>query len=177
MFPPPGVDSRDNFFSCERPVDADCPGRVYVGICATGRRMPPSTVRVYATVMAAAQKVFDTWGDTADPWMTTIGYFNSVRELAGTRRLVEDEVRSRLADKRPRGLARRTLGPAEELTSRQSSRNIPLILERLTNTFSATGQRDPDWKKRPYDVVLATNMISVGVDIERLGLMVMLGQP
>lgn len=177
VFPPPGVDSRDNFFSCERPVDADCPGRVYVGICATGRRMPPSTVRVYATVMAAAQKVFDTWGDTADPWMTTIGYFNSVRELAGTRRLVEDEVRSRLADKRPRGLARRTLGPAEELTSRQSSRNIPLILERLTNTFSATGQRDPDWKKRPYDVVLATNMISVGVDIERLGLMVMLGQP
>lgn len=177
VFPPPGVDSRDNFFSCERPADADCPGRVYMGICAIGRRMPPSTVRTYTTAMAAAQKLFDTWGDAADPWMTTIGYFNSIRELAGTRRLVEDEVRSRLADKRPRGLARRTLGPAEELTSRQSSRNIPIILERLTNTFSASGQRNPDGRKRPYDVLLATNMISVGVDIERLGLMVMLGQP
>ena len=177
VFPPPGVDSRDNFFSCERPVDADCPGRVYMGICAIGRRMPPSTVRLYATALGAAQKLFNEQGDDADPWMTAVGYFNSIRELAGTRRLVEDEVRSRLADKKPRGLAPRTLGPAEELTSRQSSRNIPLILERLGNSFSANQPRESDWRKRPYDVVLATNMISVGVDIERLGLMIMLGQP
>lgn len=178
VFPPPGVDSRDNFFSLERPVSEACPGRVYMGICTTGNRMPPTTVRVYATVMAAAQHLFDQFGQVADPWMTTVGYFNSVRELAGTRRLVEDEVRHRLEDKLQRGLARRSLRAVEELTSRQSSRQIPQILDRLGIPFVApqpTGGKAS--AKSAYDVVLATNMISVGVDIDRLGLMVMLGQP
>lgn len=112
--------------------------------------------------------------------MTTVGYFNSVRELAGTRRLVEDEVRSRLWDPRQRGgLARRRISRTEELTSRQASHNIPGILERLGNRFEAAGSGGDaaDWARKPYDVVLATNMISVGVDVDRLGLMVMLGQP
>lgn len=180
VFPPPGVDSRDNFFSLERPVSEQCPGRVYAGICSIGQRIPPTTVRLYATVMAAAQSLFEQYGVDADPWMTTVGYFNSVRELAGTRRLVEDEVRSRLADPRQRGgLVRRRIARTEELTSRQASHKIPGILERLGNRFdpAGSGGEGEDWTRKPYDVVLATNMISVGVDVERLGLMVMLGQP
>ena len=180
VFPPPGVDSRDNFFSCERPVSEQCPGRVYVDICSIGQRIPPTTVRVYATVMAAAQSLFERYGSDADPWMTTVGYFNSVRELAGARRLVEDQVRSRLADPRQRsGLARRRISRAEELTSRQASHKIPGILERLGSRFetAGSGKDAEDKAQKPYDVVLATNMISVGVDVERLGLMLMLGQP
>lgn len=177
VFPPPGVDSRDNFFSLERPVSDGCPGRVYMGICTTGNRMPPTTVRVYATVMAAAQRLFDQVGAAADPWMTTVGYFNSVRELAGTRRLVEDEVRRRLEDKLQRGLARRRFWNVEELTSRQGSHKIPHILDRLATPFLPVQHDAAASPQKAYDVVLATNMISVGVDIDRLGLMVMLGQP
>ncbi|HIU17828.1 MAG TPA: helicase [Candidatus Avidesulfovibrio excrementigallinarum] len=180
VFPPPGVDSRDNFFSLERPVSEQCPGRVYVGICSIGQRIPPTTVRLYATIMAAAQSLFEQYGVDADPWMTTVGYFNSVRELAGARRLIEDQVRSRLADPRQRsGLARRRISRTEELTSRQASHKIPGILERLGNCFESAGCKGEaeDKAQRPYDVVLATNMISVGVDVERLGLMIMLGQP
>lgn len=176
VFPPPGIDSRDNFFSLERPVSEAFPGRSYLGLCSIGHRMPPVSVRLYATVMAAAQKLFNEYGEAADPWMTTMGYFNSVRELAGMRRLVGDVVRGRLADKNQRGLARRSIYMVEELTSRQPSRKIPEILERLSNRFQGAVQDLPQ-SMPPYDVVLATNMISVGMDIERLGLMVVHGQP
>lgn len=172
IFPPPGVDSRDNFFSIERPITEESPGRAYMGICAIGYRMPPTMVRIYATVLAAAQLLYEKYNDAADPWMTAIGYFNSIRELAGIHRLVRDEVRGRLAGSYQRGLSSRKPILSEELTSRQPSRNIPRILETLSHGISSKAQR-----KGFYDVVLATNMISVGVDVERLGLMLVQGQP
>jgi superfamily II DNA or RNA helicase len=119
--------------------------------------------------------------------MTLTGYFNSIRELAGTRRLMEDDIRSRLRDADQRGLARRQIrfGGVEELTSRKSGADIPQILERLEVVFDQAqeAQRSADRKAGrqpatpPFDAVLATNMISVGVDIDRLGLMVVAGQP
>ena len=74
----------------------------------------------------------------ADPWMTLAGYFNSIRELAGTRRLVEDDIRARLRDADQRGLAKRRVRALEELTSRKSGTDIPKILERLEATFDKT---------------------------------------
>ncbi len=136
--------------------------------------------------MASAQVLFEKYDSLADPWMTLAGYFNSIRELAGTRRLVEDDIRARLRDADQRGLAKRRVRALEELTSRKSGIDIPKIMERLEATFDKTleAQRAADRKEGkqttsavPYDVVLATNMISVGVDIERLGLMLVAGQP
>ena len=144
-------------------------------------------IRVYVALMASAQRLFEKYDNLADPWMTLAGYFNSIRELAGTRRLVEDDIRTRLRDADQRGLAKRQIrfGAVEELTSRKTGTDIPKILERLELIFDKAqdAQREADRKAgkqpatRPYDAVLATNMISVGVDIERLGLMAVAGQP
>jgi hypothetical protein len=187
VFPPQGTSIEDSFFSIQRPAGVEYPGRRYLGICAFGRRYPVAMIRVYVALMASAQRLFEKYDNLADPWMTLTGYFNSIRELAGTRRLVEDDIRTRLRDADQRGLAKRQIrfGAVEELTSRKTGTDIPKILERLELTFDKAqdAQRDADRKSgqqataRPYDAILATNMISVGVDIERLGLMVVAGQP
>lgn len=187
VFPPQGTSITDSFFALQRPAGPEYPGRRYLGICAFGRRYPVTMIRVYVALMAAAQKLFEKYDNLADPWMTLTGYFNSIRELAGTRRLVEDDIRTRLRDADQRGLAKRLIryGAVEELTSRKSGADIPKILERLEIIFdnAQEAQREADRKAgrqpttRPYDAILATNMISVGVDIDRLGLMVMAGQP
>lgn len=187
VFPPQGTSIKDSFFAVQREAGTQYPGRRYLGICAFGRRYPVAMIRVYVALMASAQKLFEKYDNLADPWMTLVGYFNSIRELAGTRRLVEDDIRNRIRDADQRGLAKRRIwiGSVEELTSRKSGTDIPKILERLEVIFdkSQEAQREADRKAgnrpapRPYDAILATNMISVGVDIDRLGLMVVAGQP
>jgi hypothetical protein len=187
VFPPQGTSIDDSFFSLRRPAGEQYPGRRYLGICALGRRYPVAIIRVYTALMGAAQALYEKYDNLADPWMTLAGYFNSIRELAGTRRLVEDDIRTRLRDADQRGLAKRRIwmGAVEELTSRKSGTDIPGILERLETIFDSAqeAQRVADRNAgraplpRPYDVILATNMISVGVDIDRLGLMVVAGQP
>jgi hypothetical protein len=171
IFPPQGLDVEDNFFSRQRPPGATTPGRRYIGICANGRRMKAALIRVYVAHLAAAQVLFDKYGPAADPWMTLVGYFNSMSELGGMRRLVEDDVSSRLYKMDRRGLGKRKKPILEELTSRKSSAVIPEVLSKLELSFGGAGEA------RPLDVLLATNMISVGVDVKRLGLMVVTGQP
>jgi len=171
IFPPQGLDVEDNFFALQRPPSEHIPGRRYLGICANGRRLKAALIRVYVAHLAAAQVLFEKYAAAADPWMTLVGYFNSMSELAGMRRLVEDDVSSRLYKMDRRGLARRRKPNLEELTSRKSSAVIPEVLSRLELSFGGAGEA------RPLDVLLATNMISVGVDVKRLGLMVVTGQP
>ena len=187
VFPPQGTAITDSFFAVQRTAGPQYPGRRYLGICTFGRRYPVAMIRVYVALMGAAQKLYEKYDNLADPWMTLAGYFNSIRELAGTRRLVEDDIRARLRDADQRGLAKRLVryNAVEELTSRKSGTDIPKILERLETIFDKTqdAQRVADAKvgkipqQRPFDAILATNMISVGVDIERLGLMAVAGQP
>jgi len=186
VFPPQGTSIRDSFFALQRTVSPESPGRRYLGICAFGRRYPVAMIRSYVAHMAAAQVLYEKYDHLADPWMTVAGYFNSIRELAGTRRLVEDDIRARLRDADQRGLAKRRIRALEELTSRKSGTDIPRILERLESVFDKATevQRAAERKEGkqpstsvPFDVILATNMISVGVDIDRLGLMLVAGQP
>jgi hypothetical protein len=186
VFPPQGTSISDSFFAIQRASGTEHPGRRYIGFCAFGRRYPVAMIRNYVAHMAAAQVLYDKFDRLADPWMTVAGYFNSIRELAGTRRLVEDDIRARLRDADQRGLAKRRIRALEELTSRKSGTDIPKTLERLEVTFDKTleTQRAAERKAGqkpssavPYDVILATNMISVGVDIDRLGLMLVAGQP
>jgi len=58
-----------------------------------------SKFRLYVALMGAAQKLFETYGEAVDPWMTLVGYFSALRELAGMSRLVRDDVATRLSTK------------------------------------------------------------------------------
>ncbi len=178
VFPPQGLDVTDNFFARQREPGESSPGRRYMGICASGRRLKAALIRVYVAYLSAGQKLYNDFGRAADAWMTLVGYFNSMNELGGMRRLVEDDVRSRLGRMEQRGLARRSSPYLEELTSRKSSTDIPEVLDRLERIFDPSMIGQPGTASpRPIDVLLATNMISVGVDVKRLGLMVVTGQP
>jgi hypothetical protein len=187
IFPPHGLDIHDNFFSLQRKPSEEYPGRRYLGICAPGRRVKAALIRAYVAHLCAAQALYDQHANEADPWMTLVGYFNSMRELGGVRRLVFDDISARTRKMDRRGLAGRYVNSLEELTSRMRSEEIPKILDRLEAVF------DPELEakrkemikrrqfdkapKKPIDVLLATNMVSVGVDVRRLGLMIVCSQP
>ncbi|MBP1466155.1 DISARM system helicase DrmA [Candidatus Chloroploca sp. M-50] len=186
VFPPQGLEASDNFFARQQQDVRNEPGRRYLGICAIGKRQKAVLIRVYTAFMAAAQMLYQQYGVHVDPWMTLVGYFNAMRELGGMRRLVEDDVRSRLHQADKRGLARRRPPTLEELTSRKGATDIPRILDLLEVRFDPAdeAQRSAARKRgakvdrpTPLDVLLATNMISVGVDVKRLGLMIVSGQP
>jgi len=173
VFPPLGLTAGDSFFAKEASLEKK-PGRLYVGVYAPGKSVKTAVVRVYAAMLSRARFEHESNPSTeTDAYMTLVGYFNSLRELGGALRLVEDDVRARLQVLKRRGFApSRTLFQAEELTSRRQSSEIPDILKRLDRTF--IGIKAGSY---PIDVLLASNMISVGVDIDRLGLMVVSGQP
>lgn len=181
VFPPPGIQRTDSFFA--RTVqDEQNPPRWYLGLAAQGRGPKLVFLRALTTLVAAAQAAYATEGsgvdNPADPYLTALCYFNALRELGGARRIVEDEVRdrtSRYGSERCRivppdmPFADRRLGEPLELTSRVSTDQVAEAKRRLEVLFGAA----PD----TVDVALATNMISVGLDITRLGLMLVQGQP
>lgn len=173
VFPPAGLTAADNFFARQRDT-AKQPGRRYVGICAHGTRIKSTMIRVYVSVLGAAQRLHDKYGRNpiTDPYMTLVGYFNSLRDLGGMRRLADDDVSSRLKRADARGLTKRFDLEIRELTSRLSSDEIRPLLDRLSVAFPR--RRDTP---RPIDLLLATNMIAVGVDVSRLGVMVVCNQP
>ncbi len=191
VFPPRGLDIEDNFFSVMREVTPEKPGRRYMGICALGKSRPATLIRVYTAFLTAAQKIYNDNGRDADTWMTLLGYFNSLRELGGMRRLVDDDVKTRAyriamdEDLAREELAQRDVRTVDELTSRRVAKDIPKVLDGLELEFDPVKAAEREKAKKekrplgpsPYDVMLATNMVSVGVDVGRLGLMVVAGQP
>jgi Helicase conserved C-terminal domain len=182
IFPPPGPDRRDSFFARVHTPQESNP-RLYVGIAAQGRSLKVILLRTYLALMGAAQKWYKanggnkTLNNPADPYMTLVGYFNSLRELGGSRRIIEDEVSTRLEGygKRFRG------GETEGLFERREIKyDVVELTSRVATDKVAEAKRllaIPFAEKDHVDVAIATNMISVGLDITRLGLMVVLGQP
>ena len=57
IFPPPGLDVRDNFFSVQREPTEKEFGRRYLGICAPGRRLKAALIRVYTAYLCSAQSL------------------------------------------------------------------------------------------------------------------------
>ncbi len=195
IFPPQVIDAGETFFSTVVAPSPSTPSRRYRGICATGERFKAIEIRVAAALMEHTQALFDRYGDAADPYMTLVDYFTSTRELAGMRRLVEDDVAERLTSLSVGTRRRRPM--VSELTSRMPSSRIATTLADLERPFvprldsNAAGDvlrgapgADKDAllaemrnRTPALDVLLATSMLQVGVDVQRLGLMLVTGQP
>jgi hypothetical protein len=182
IFPPPGPDRTDSYFA--KTLKGRDSSRLYVGVAAQGRSVKRVVLRTYLALMSAAYKIYMDCGGSAnpenpaDPYMTMLGYFNSLRELGGTRRLVEDELtsglekygdRKRVNDSSSPFVSRKIRFEVQELTSRVTTDKVSAAKDALARPF-----RDD---KNSVDVSLATNMISVGLDISRLGMMAVFAQP
>lgn len=181
IFPPQGPERGDAFFSRIHLV-SQTPARLYLGIAAQGRSHKVVLMRTALALLSASIRLYRNSGgpqpsNPADPYVTLLGYFNSLRELGGSRRITEDEVRSRLQqyhqrrrlDPEDKLFQKRTIAyEPVELTSRVSTNKVADAKRKLALTFNEDDR---------VDVALATNMISVGLDITRLGLMVVNGQP
>lgn len=169
-FPSNGFDIRDSFFIKELNLNEN-PFRKYVGISAFGQSMKTTALRVYAVLL---QKTFelsnnDEYKDLIDPYYTLIGYFNSVRELGGTVRLLQDDIPKRINRIKKRyNCAKTRYIKYTEITSRIKAERISKLLQQLELPYT-----DRDC----LDTAIATNMIAVGMDVDRLGLMTVTGQP
>jgi Helicase conserved C-terminal domain len=164
LFPPPMLDAES---SCFARRDSSRPGRLYVGVTTAGRSPKFTLQAVYASLLQSSAGIGAS--EAIDPYWTLVGYFNSLRELGGALVMATDDVPATIHDLASRrGEGRRNVNAVDELTSRKTSSEIPEVLDRLGY---------PCTDSAVYDVILATNMLSVGVDIPRLGLMVVNGQP
>jgi hypothetical protein len=183
LFPAQGINDGDTFFAetDARPEKS----RYYLGVAAPGRAVKLLASRVYTALLGATQRQ---WlaegapgaGNAADTYMSLVAYFNALRELGGAQRILQEEVSGRarrLSERRPLGeeesrhFADRWLSyDLLELTSRQTTDQIKSQAARMARPYELKGPARTD-------VLLASSMISVGVDIPRLGLMVVNGQP
>jgi hypothetical protein len=169
QFPPPGLDASDSFFA-RHVAGPNTPGRQYVGVCATGRSGKNVMFRVFAALLQAAQelRIAGTDPKLLDPYWTLTSYFNSLKELGAAVRLIEDDVPKHLEVVASAQANIRSLDRVQELNSRRDATEIPAILAQMEQELGSG---------KALDILLATNMISVGVDVDRLGLMVVQGQP
>lgn len=196
QFPPSGFDTRDSFFIKEVPLPTENlvntsedkigemisngqkPFRQYVGICASGQSVKTTLIRLYSIILQTALDIAKDpeYEDYIDPYYTLIGYFNSIRELGGAARLLDDDIASRIriVKNKYNSPEQRYLSfeGKKEITSRIPSWEIAQVLEKLAVTYDKNKE-----KQGCYDVVIATNMIAVGMDVDRLGLMSVVGQP
>ncbi|MDQ0991113.1 hypothetical protein QFZ74_002341 [Streptomyces sp. V3I7] len=167
QFPPAGLDARDSWFAVETDRKAKA-SRRYVGLLAPGTSQSTLLIRTYAALLHQAMRA-DTSDEVRDAYWTLVGYFNSLRLLSAAELQVNDDVEDYLrllADRD--GTEVRISNRYSELTSRVDASLIPARLKEIEKRYP-----DPDVR----DVLLATNMIAVGVDVDRLGLMAVMGQP
>jgi len=166
QFPPPVLDAAN---SCFAKQDKGKPGRLYAGITSAGRSPKFALQAVSGSLLQAADDPKIRPDEKKDPWWTLIQYFNSLRELGGALVMMHDDVPASIGlYSRIRSETPRELEQVDELTSRKRQIELRDILKALETSYGQPGA---------YDATLATNMISVGVDVPRLSLMIVNGQP
>lgn len=143
QFPPPGLIAGESFFATENKAR---PGRIFVGICPTGRSLKHFTARVMASILNSSYVTRIQYpGDVVDPYWTLAHYFNSLRELGGNLRLLEDTVPFRLkylAKQIDQRSNERRIDRYHELTSRVPSSKIAELLKSMEQELSTEDALD-----------------------------------
>lgn len=181
QFPPQGINAKDSYFAVESKPEQR-PARKYFGVMGIGLTATTTLIRVNAALLYATRYLeasgFD--DEIIDNFWTITDYFNSLRELGGASTQIRDDVQSRFsylaktkfADLKPVVNPDVSYDNIVELTSRMDNSKITDVIQDRLKRGYHDGQH-----KDVYDFVLASNMISVGVDVGRLGIMVVTGQP
>ena len=182
VFPPPGLNCDDACFARTVPLGKH-PGRIYVGYLAPLLNRQQCLAPLAATLLLAPAALFASQQDAQellDAWWTQVVYHGSLRGVGNSHTafassvrdfmrllLATTEAQTREKENAQQQQDRSTPG-IEQLTSLQPPTENAEIFARLSKT------RDEDGC---LDAVLATNMISVGLDVARLALMIINGQP
>lgn len=171
IFPPPGINCDDSFFARTVPL-TERPGRVYIGYLAPMLNRQMCMAPLAAALLLAPSVLFASKQDQQellDAWWTQIVYHGSLKGVGNSHTAFASAVRDfmRLLQSQP-GYNKRTTPSIAQLTSLQTAEQNAGIFERLNRKCDEEGC---------LDAVLATNMISVGLDVGRLGLMIINGQP
>lgn len=179
QFPHPGIDAEDSFFAREATVDYDKGvfGRKYIGLMPSGKTKAMMEIR---SISAMLQRIhgMELDDEIKDKYWTLTVYFNSLKDLGKCSTLVDDDVKDfikRMAYRLGTSKDARIITNADELTSRVSTTQLNQTLDKLEKlTYSKENLENKRW---PSNILLATNMISVGIDVARLNVMLLIGQP
>lgn len=189
LLPPPGLDISDSFFA--RTSTNPQGSKYYLGICAPGLgSVVEAQLRVIASLVHAAAAMEQTPAPSADPWWTNLVFFSSRRSLAMQKAACQTELRNRTWTLAQRSGVRTgdvieaesSDAKAETIGQRRSVRNIRQIRELTATSTDNIGELLEDLNasrdsEDSVDICFATSMIEVGVDVPRLGLMTVMGQP
>lgn len=181
VFPPPGLTCDDSYFARTVPLEQR-PGRIYVGYLAPMLNRQQCLAPLAAALLLAPQVLFESdqeERELLDAWWTQVVYHGSLKGVGNSHTAFASDVRDFMrllfdttvahaqehekADKRSRSTP-----SIAQLTSLQTAAQNADIFARLSRTREEDGC---------LDAVLATNMISVGLDVARLALMIINGQP
>jgi hypothetical protein len=177
IFPAPGLDASDSFFArYDRDLNGKRkPGRRYVGFLPINYSSAlTASVRMYSAALCASCGFASE--QERDPWWTLLVFYNSLRELGANLTLFGADIPQRMKDLQRRwfpGEQMRFIGTPMELTGRLANSEVPRALEELSRPYKFEAARG----QRPIDSCLASNIIEVGVDVDRLGIMAVAGQP
>ncbi|MEA3502297.1 MAG: helicase-related protein, partial [Actinomycetota bacterium] len=166
LFPPSGIDSDDAYF---RRTDRSKPGRMYVGVLAPSHTIATAEVHVASALLQGPTELSMT-GRPLDGFSTLVIYHNTKRELGRTMTLARDDIPTRIALIANDEARTRDVGSDSvvELTGNIGGDEVPRVLARLEQSFGSGDH---------VSVLATTNMMSVGVDVPRLALMMVAGQP
>ncbi len=165
VFPSPST-RWDNayFFS----TDLQAPGRTYLGIMGQGYIKPVVAMAWTAAALLQAAKEVKLDPKSLDAYWSLLAYHNSKRELGRTLTAAQDEIQARI-----RAIAK---SPSLVRTVREPLELSAAMVKSLGEAIEAL-ERPYDDRNPPVDLVPCTSIISVGVDLDRLGIMLMNGQP